>query len=149
MQDLDDGPELGQLAQLLRDLHTRSGRYLDQSVRGGTQTDGPLLRRIEPEIEALRGAIERAVGHYIAQLPPIDPGHPMLRNLRDDHVRFAGSWSVRLTGAGHHSNHVHPQGWISSAFYVAVPEANGDEGWLSIGEPEAGRNRGGWCCFRR
>ena len=38
-------------------------------------------------------------------------------------IRFAGSWSVRLTGEGFHVNHVHPAGWISSAFYVALPEA--------------------------
>ena len=55
-------------------------------------------------------------------------------------IRFSGSWSVRLTGEGFHVNHVHPAGWISSAFYVALPEAamGGDAhaGWLSIGEPQ-------------
>lgn len=137
VQDLDDIPDFDRLAELLRGLHARSGRYLDQSVRGGTQTDGPLLRRIDPEIEGLRGAIERAVERYVGQLPPVDPTHPMLRHRRDERVRFAGSWSVRLTGAGHHSNHVHPQGWISSALYVTVPELDGDDGWLTIGEPQA------------
>jgi predicted 2-oxoglutarate/Fe(II)-dependent dioxygenase YbiX len=56
-------------------------------------------------------------------------------------VRFSGSWSVRLRGAGYHSNHVHPQGWISSAFYVALPNAGPqdgpDAGWLTLGEPHA------------
>ena len=46
---------------------------------------------------------------------------------------------MRLTGEGFHVNHVHPAGWISSAFYVALPEAamsgDGPCGWLSIGEP--------------
>ena len=136
-QDLDDAPELDQLAGLLRGLHQGSGRYLDQSVRGGSQTDGPLLRRIEPGIEALRTKLERAVERYIGQLPPVDPSHPMLRHRRDERVRFAGSWSVRLTGAGHHSNHVHPQGWISSAYYVSLPAAidNGQQGWIKFGEP--------------
>lgn len=137
VQDLDDVPDLDRLADLLRGLHARSGRYLDQSVRGGTQTDGPLLRRIDPEIERLRAAIERAVERYVGQLPPVDPAHPMLRHRRDERVRFAGSWSVRLTGAGHHSNHVHPQGWISSALYVTVPQMDGEDGWLAIGEPQA------------
>ena len=47
---------------------------------------------------------------------------------------------MRLTGAGFHVNHVHPAGWISSAFYVALPEAamggDGHAGWLSLGEPQ-------------
>lgn len=129
-------PSLDALADRLRELHARSGRFLDQSVRGGTQTDGPLFARIEPEIRALRSAIVEAVAAYREQLPPVDPGHPMLRNRRDGRVRFAGSWSVRLSDAGFHSAHVHPQGWISSAFYVALPEQRqGEEGWLVLGQP--------------
>ncbi len=131
-------PSLEALARRLRQLHGGSGRFLDQSVRGGTQTDGPLLSRIEPEIVALRSAIVEAVETYRAQLPPPDPDHPMLRNERLGRVRFAGSWSVRLADAGFHTAHVHPQGWISSAFYVALPRLEeGEEGWLVLGEPPA------------
>jgi tetratricopeptide (TPR) repeat protein len=134
---------LDALARRLRALHQRSGRFLDQSVRGGTQTDGPLLSRIDPEIRALRTAIVEAVEQYRSTLPPVDPTHPMLRHPRDGRVRFAGSWSVRLESAGFHNNHVHPQGWISSAFYVAVPESlSGEEGWLTLGEPQAGLGSG-------
>lgn len=135
--DLSDKlPLFDDLAAMLRRLHAGSGRFLDQSVRGGTQTDGPLLSRIEPEIRALRAAIVDAVEAYREQLPPIDPSHPMLRHRRSGRVRFAGSWSVRLSDAGFHSAHVHPQGWISSAFYVALPETrNDEEGWLVLGEP--------------
>jgi tetratricopeptide (TPR) repeat protein len=133
-----DLPPIESLAACLRSLHAKSGRFLDQSVRGGTQTDGPLFARLEPEIQALRKAIVSAVERYRASLPPIDPGHPMLRHRRDGRVRFSGSWSVRLQGAGFHSNHVHPQGWISSAFYVAVPnDLRGEEGWLTLREPQA------------
>ena len=36
-------------------------------------------------------------------------------------------------------NHFHPEGWLSSAFYVQVPEEAGDatlkRGWLKFGEP--------------
>lgn len=130
-------PSLLSLAEHLRALHHAFGQPLDQSVRGGTQTDGPLFSRIEPEIRALRAAIVAAVERHIAQMPQLQCGHPSLIAKRAP-VRFAGSWSVRLTGAGFHSNHVHPQGWISSAFYVALPETmgEGEEGWLKLGEPE-------------
>lgn len=133
-------PPLSVLADRLRSLHVAKGQYLDQSVRGGTQTDGPLLSRIDPVIRHLRKAIVGAVQSYVGQLPPTDERHPLLRHRRDRRVRFSGSWSVRLRSEGHHSNHVHPLGWISSALYVALPERRAgetdDSGWLTLGEPD-------------
>ncbi|HEU0283694.1 MAG TPA: putative 2OG-Fe(II) oxygenase [Sphingomicrobium sp.] len=134
----NDLPPLHTLAGMLRGLHVAKGEYLDQSVRGGTQTDGPLLSRIDPVIRQLRSAIVGAVERYRAQLPPVDETHPLLRQRRDRKIRFSGSWSVRLRSGGHHSNHVHPLGWISSALYIALPdEAAGEAraGWLALGEP--------------
>ena len=131
-------PPLDRLAELLRSIHVARGEYLDQSLRGGTQTDGPLFSRIEPEVRALRSAVVEAVDTYVSQLPPADAMHPLLKPRRDKRVRFAGSWSVRLSGQGFHVPHVHPQGWISSALYVAVPpKADGEEraGWLQLGQP--------------
>ena len=136
----DDLPPLETMAETLRGLHVARGEYLDQSVRGGTQTDGPLLSRIDPVIRHLRRAIVAAVERYRAQLPPIDDAHPLLRHRRDRRVRFSGSWSVRLRSGGHHSNHVHPLGWISSALYFALPEPTAgegeDAGWFTLGEPD-------------
>jgi tetratricopeptide (TPR) repeat protein len=130
-------PSLDALAEKLRGLHLSLYQPLEQSLRGGTQTDGPLFSRIDPEIVALREAIVETVERHVAQLPPPMPGHPTLQERRGP-IRFAGSWSVRLTGKGFHVNHVHPAGWISSAFYVALPEAamggESHAGWLSIGE---------------
>ena len=66
--------------------------------------------------------------------------HPLLGPRRDRRIRFSGSWSVRLAAGGRHSNHVHPQGWISSALYLDLPDIAGDEpadaGWLVLGEPD-------------
>lgn len=140
--DLDDAlPDLGDLAALLRSLHPKGSQPLEQSVRGGTQTDGPLFRRIEPEIRRLRAAIVEAVQAYVAQLPPPDSKHPLLGQPRGA-VRFAGSWSVRLLAQGRHANHIHPAGWISSALYVSLPDAAArgpaPAGWLTLGEPDAG-----------
>lgn len=130
-------PSLDALAGRLRGLHLALHQPLEQSLRGGTQTDGPLFSRIEPEIRALRALIVETVERHVAKFPAPVPGHPTLVRDRAP-IRFAGSWSVRLTGEGFHVNHVHPQGWISSAFYVALPEGamGGDDqaGWLSLGE---------------
>lgn len=133
-------PPIETLAEHMRGLHRKSAHPLEQSVRGGTQTDGPLFMRLDPPIQALRNAIAEAVRAHIAQLPPHDPRHPQLGVRRDRPVRFAGSWSIRLEGGGHHVNHVHPEGWFSSAFYLTLPEevAKGQAGWLALGEPEEG-----------
>lgn len=125
-----------ELADLLRALHTGNGQPLDQSVRGGSQTDGNLLARAEPQIRRLRTALLDAVHQYVAGLSRPEPGHPLLLANRDD-IRIAGSWSVRLSGRGFHADHVHWQGWISSAFYVVVPDPEpgvAESGWLAFGE---------------
>jgi hypothetical protein len=131
---------IGELEASLRRLHDSGGEYLDQSVRGGSQTDGPLFTRIDSHIRVLRSAIVRAVKRHIEQLPPFDARHPLLGKTRGRRLRFSGSWSVLLRDGGHHSNHVHPEGWISSAFYVALPKRaeDGDQhaGWLTLGEPQ-------------
>lgn len=139
--DLTDAlPGFGELVATLRPLHVAKGEYVDQSVRGGTQTDGPLLSRIDPVIRKTRAAIIGAVDNYRAGLPAGDEHHPLLTQRRDRRIRFSGSWSVKLGGGGHHANHVHTQGWISSALYISLPERSAgegaDAGWLSIGEPQ-------------
>ncbi|WP_226017017.1 putative 2OG-Fe(II) oxygenase [Novosphingobium sp. FKTRR1] len=113
-------PELTDLAVTLRALHTARAPWHEQSVRGGTQTDRPLLLRLDPAIMRVRSAIEQAVAGYIAQLPRPDATHPLLAPPRAA-FRLAGSWSVRLRAQGYHATHTHPQGWISSALYVSVP----------------------------
>ena len=46
---------------------------------------------------------------------------------------------MRLPDAGFHANHIHPAGSLSSALYVALPEAMGPApaGWLTLGAPQA------------
>lgn len=136
-----DLPDLAELAETLRQIHQRSSQPLGQSVRGGTQTDGPLLSRVDPKIRVLRRAIEKAVRHYLSAMPPRDAAHPTLRHPRHRPIRFAGSWSVRLCANGFHDAHVHPQGWLSSALHITVPQRDGIDGKdqagaLAIGEPQ-------------
>ena len=131
-------PPLDQLAETLRRLHTLTGQPLEQSVRGGTQTDGNLFAHIDPVIVALREAIRSTVAEHAANLPPRDPSHPLLRPPRAP-IAFSGAWSVRLKSGGKHSNHVHPMGWLSSALYIALPPdlGEGQAGWLTLGESRA------------
>ena len=132
--------ELATIAALLRQLHTAQQPFLEQSVRGGTQTDKPLFHRQEPEIRAVRDRVVEALRMYIDALPPHVPGHPLLGTPRTN-LRFAGSWSVKLKADGFHVAHTHTEGWISSAIYIDRPpqEELGPPpaGWLQLGKPSA------------
>ena len=85
----------------------------------------------------LRLSIDEAVLAYVQGFSARDR-HPFLSRLTGK-VLNAGSWSSRLHDRGFHANHVHPAGWISSAYYVALPDAvtREKEGWLKFGEPPA------------
>lgn len=133
-------PPLAGLAETLRRLHNFRGEHLDQSVRGGTQSDGNLFFHVDPMIVRLRDTIRAVVAEHVAQLPDRDEGHPLLAAPRNS-VHFNGAWSVRLSGGGYHANHVHPYGWISSALYIVLPpDTDGEEGFLTLGEPQAELN---------
>jgi tetratricopeptide (TPR) repeat protein len=137
VERIDDFPAL---VAHIRSLHVARAAPLDQSVRHGTQTDGDLFLRDEVPIQALRKVILECVAQYAAELPEAVQGHPTLIERRIP-ARMAGSWSVRLKGAGYHTDHIHSQGWISSALYLALPDTMGSSdgsdphaGWLTLGE---------------
>ncbi|MFM5884063.1 MAG: putative 2OG-Fe(II) oxygenase [Novosphingobium sp.] len=127
-----DGAELDRLAAVLRGLHTAAAPYIEQSVRGGTQTDRSVLLRHEPELQAIKAHLLDLVRGYVAALPPPDPAHPLLGARRDAEPLIEGSWSVRLASQGHNVPHTHALGWLSSAFYVSLPGAE------AMGPPPAG-----------
>ena len=131
-------PPLDVLADTLRKLHTLSGQPLEQSLRGGTQTDGDIFTHIDPVLVQLREAIRTTVAEHAALLPERDEAHPLLAPPREP-IGFSGAWSVRLTSGGFHANHVHPAGWISSALYLVLPADLGQEeaGFLTLGDPSA------------
>jgi len=131
-------PPLDVLAEKLRRLHTLSGQPLEQSLRGGTQTDGDIYLHIDPLLVQLREAIRATVAEHVAKFPEYDERHPLLAPRRDS-IGFNGAWSVRLHSRGYHANHVHPAGWISSALYIALPPDLGqnEAGYLTLGEARA------------
>jgi len=118
-------------------LHSSKREMLNQSLRGGTQTLNDLFSEGHPLVDLLRARIGEAVAAYIAAMPD-DAAHPLLKRRRGD-FGYSASWSSRLSDCGYHTNHVHPKGWISSAYYVALPDAVADEtgrqGWIKFGEP--------------
>lgn len=125
------------LKQALDEMHGQSEHPLDQSLRNGTQTV-PDLRFVDhPVLRAHFKALDKPIRAYMDHLG-LDPDHPLLkRNTGAYHI--AGSWSVKLRTRGFHVSHVHPKGWISSAYYVDVPDEVADvdkkAGWIHFGKP--------------
>ena len=127
----------GELNAWLDRMHPTTREYLEQSLRNGTQTPDKLFGAGHDLVERLQVRIREAVGRYIADMKP-DDKHPLL-SRRARNFDYTGSWSSRLRDCGFHTNHVHPEGWISSCYYVALPPAvedhQGRQGWIKFGEP--------------
>lgn len=123
------------LSKTLTDLHIFSGTPLDQSLRSGTQSVRSLEFEHHPVIQKYITALEQPIGEYIKHLSTFD-GLPLAKRTTDG-VKIQGCWSVRLGLGGKHVNHVHPEGWVSSAYYVKTPQNSEIEkdGWIKFGEP--------------
>jgi tetratricopeptide (TPR) repeat protein len=126
-----------ELGGYLERLHPKTDAYLEQSLVGGTQTEGCIFGAGHALVEKLRVRIEQTVSAFIAELPD-DEQHPFLAR-RSARFRYAGAWSSLLRDQGFHVNHLHPEGWISSCYYVTVPvetdNADTRNGWIKFGEP--------------
>ena len=130
---------LDELSRTLRARHGWAMHPPGQSLRGGSQTQEDLSRSDDPAIAGLFNSIRQVVTRYIAELGSgTDPTRARLQGMHTPPPwRFTGAWSVLLRAGGCHIDHVHPEGWLSSAFHVeTVPAHNEDkQGWLAFGRP--------------
>lgn len=137
-------PPWTDVATFLRDLRASLDRLHDpeghallfQSLRHGTETTRDLTQSTDAPIRALFEAFAAPINRYLEH---IGHGADPLRRRNSGRWRFSGSWSVRLRNRGFHMSHVHPRGWISSAFYIELPDVMAagrtDEGVLNFAKP--------------
>jgi len=120
---------LTELEVVLLGMHLAKSAPSQQTLKFGTQTPGRLLHKPHPVIGEYKAALTQVVQGYLESLPR-DDTHPFLRRLPanvSDHFKFSGSWSVKLKPQGFHVNHVHSEGWVSSACYITLPETMGGQ----------------------
>jgi len=121
----------------LVERHKFHAQPLDQSLRNGTQTPRGLLGDPDPIIVSFLQALQEPIEQYRQHIGSSST-HPMTVRNRGQ-VVMTGCWSVRLGKEGYHVNHVHPEGWISSAYYAEVPpeveDTEAKSGWIKFGEP--------------
>jgi uncharacterized protein (TIGR02466 family) len=128
------------LSAELHALHGFRAHPFKQSVRGGSQLPLQSPELAHPLIATLFRSVETAVNEY---LEAIGTGTDPLRSRNTRRFGITGAWSVRLGSGGYHTDHVHPQGWLSSACYIATPDccardrqgAGEHAGWLRLGAP--------------
>lgn len=126
------------LDEVLAACHPFARHPLDLSVRHGSQTSRSLLADEDALIRAVLAAFDEPLRDY-ASAVGVARSHPLSARNRGRPI-VDKCWSVRLRQEGFHVNHIHPEGWISSAYYVSVPPETTDaaamSGWIKFGEPK-------------
>ena len=127
---------LDDLGKSLKSLHPYAQHPANQSLRHGSQTLHLLTGSDEPAIRAFFVAMDAPIREHMARL---GKGADALRRRNTGDYRIQGAWSVRLRPGGFHQDHFHPEGRLSSAFYVETPDAALDspdrQGWIRFGQP--------------
>jgi len=127
---------LGDLSKALKEVHLYQQHPTNQSLRHGSQSMHLLTGSNAPAIKAFFQAIDAPIRQHMARL---GQGDDPLRRRNTFDYRIQGAWSVRLRPGGFHQDHFHPEGWLSSAFYVETPDTaleSGDrQGWIRFGRP--------------
>ncbi|QBY06007.1 tetratricopeptide repeat protein [Thalassotalea sp. HSM 43] len=129
-----------ELMAVLEDIHQMKHQPLAQSVYQGIQTPGFLFQHDQPIIADLRRYLKNTAKSVLntTLIDSLAASHPVRQFYRQD-FDFATAWSIWIEQGGFHRSHVHPKGWYSSAYYVAVPEsvndANDHQGCFAVGKP--------------
>ena len=108
-----------------------------KSTRGGRQT-GELDLQSQPALAALAEVLQREVGAYASRRIAAGlSGHPVMAYAADRYGLRA--WGTVLEAGGRQASHLHPLGFVSGVYYVALPTVMGPEqspaGWLEFGTP--------------
>ncbi len=119
------------VAAALKSVHAFREHPFNQSLRHGSQA-ADILQHEHPALQALPQALDGPIRAHLKQL---GRGSDPVRARNTGGYAFQGMWSVKLRSSGFHIDHVHPQGWLSSACYVETVKGDGHEGWIKFGQP--------------
>jgi uncharacterized protein (TIGR02466 family) len=107
---------------LARELLAQQSMRAFHSTRAARGT-GTWMDRLDhvggPLSQELLRSIKLTVADYVATRQRF-ANHPMIAH-QPSYIDLV-SWAVELRDDGHQTRHIHPSGWISGSYYVAVPE---------------------------
>ena len=96
-----------------------------QSLFNGSpveQSAGHIFRRPEKSFNKLSDALIKSINRYFLQYQNEDSE---FINLFPKNIIFSSAWYVKMQSGGHLSSHIHEEGWISGAVYLAIPKNSG------------------------
>ncbi|UTA48791.1 putative 2OG-Fe(II) oxygenase [Simiduia sp. 21SJ11W-1] len=125
----------------IKKIHNTKCAPHDQTVKGGTQSNGHLFKNHPDDLNALELHLKNLIFQSISKFPSVE-GHPFWstasRIKQASDLEFSGAWSIILRNEGFHTNHIHPQGWMSAVLYLKVPSEISDTstfGHIQFGKP--------------
>ncbi len=129
----DLNPALAEWIRRHPTLHEAPAAF---SVHRGLST-GELLAGDKGPVRAFERLVRAAIEDYRRSLPE-DASHPFIANR--PHRWHLTMWAIIIEAEGFQVPHIHPSGWLSGVYYVALPEAvrsQGEQraGWIEFGEP--------------
>lgn len=130
-------PELSEpnsplLAALLRDIEQAEISQRKQSrLVNGIQSSGNLFKRPEASFRTLSELVARTIRDYYQHFAHHDC---MFIRAFPKEIEFSSSWYVKMRSGGHLGSHIHEEGWISGAVYLAIPNriASPEEGCIEL-----------------
>ena len=119
------------LKNLLNDINSADIAERKQGrLTNGQQSAGNLFKRPEASFNTLAALIKQEFLCYKNKFADADC--ELILSFPNE-LEFTSSWYVKMQQGGHLSAHIHEIGWISGAVYLAMPQANGNEGAFEYG----------------
>ena len=114
------------IKDLISDINTADiGQRKQSRLTSGIQSSGNLFKRKEPTFKKLHDALVNTINRYFLRYQ--DENNEFIRSFPKD-VSFSSAWFVKMQSGGHLSSHIHEEGWVSGAVYLAIPKDSGPGG---------------------
>lgn len=120
---------LEDLEDALNNLHCFQTHPFAQSVRKGSQVSH-INKFNNRALKAYEQALSGPINEYLNRTVGAQKALSLC-------PRVLSAWSVKLFEDGHHTSHVHQEGWLSSACHLSFPKSQSEsnQGCLTFGEP--------------
>ena len=125
---------LSDLSTALQEIHDVPLDAFGMVRRDGVESMTNLNADRGEVIRAFYDALDAPAQAYVSQ---IGRSRDALRRRNTGGARVMAGWTVKTRSSQFHGAHLHPEGWLSSAFYVELPAAveQDRQGWIKFGEP--------------